>query len=148
MEIVIDNYRIRRYDSLNLCVEVYKQVGKAKNPYGRKGKPNNSEIAQKNESNKPKYKWDLVGYYNTLPWALKQLIEHCLTNNDDINNATELRNRIIQLEGKIDEVLNSLFEKYGLPKHEDFKARNSEDESEAERLAEEYAKAIFSQEQA
>ena len=52
------------------------------------------------------------------------------------------------VEGKIDEVLNSLFEKYGLPKHEDFKARNSEDESEAERLAEEYAKAIFSQEQA
>ena len=30
MNIVIDNYRIRRYDSLNLCVEVHKQMGKSK----------------------------------------------------------------------------------------------------------------------
>lgn len=47
MNIVIDNYRIRRYDSLNLCVEVHKQMGKSKNPYGRNGKPKNGEIAQK-----------------------------------------------------------------------------------------------------
>ena len=78
MNIVIDNYRIRRYDSLNLCVEVHKQMGKSKNPFGRNGKPKNGEIAQKNESNKPKYKWDLVCYSPTLDYCLKKLVEHCL----------------------------------------------------------------------
>ena len=104
MNIVIDNYRIRRYDSLNLCVEIYKQVGKSKNPYGRNGKPKDGEIAQKNESNKPKYKWYLIGYYNTLDWALKKLVEHCLTNNDDLNSIQELTNKVTQLHEEIKKI--------------------------------------------
>ena len=101
MNIVIDNYRIRRYDSLNLCVEVHKQMGKSKNPYGRNGKPKNGEIAQKNESNKPKYKWDLVCYSPTLDYCLKKLVEHCLTNKEEINTIQTLRDQITQLNEEI-----------------------------------------------
>ena len=38
MQINIGNYRIRRYDKLNLCIEIKKEKQKAKNPYGRNGK--------------------------------------------------------------------------------------------------------------
>ena len=104
MNIVIDNYRIRRYDSLNLCVEVHKQMGKSKNPYGRNGKPKDGEIAQKNESNKPKYKWDLVCYSPTLDYCLKKLVEHCLTNKEEINTIQSLRDQITQLNEKITKI--------------------------------------------
>ena len=104
MNIVIDNYRIRRYDSLNLCVEVHKQMGKSKNPYGRNGKPKDGEIAQKNESNKPKYKWDLVCYSPTLDYCFKKLVEHCLTNKEEINTIQSLRDQITQLNEEITKI--------------------------------------------
>ena len=104
MNIQIDNYRVRRYDSLNICVEIYKPMGECKNPYGRNGKPSDGEIAQKNESNKAKYKWSLIGYYGTLDWALKQLVDHCLTNNEDIDSVAKLQTKIAQLYEKISEI--------------------------------------------
>ena len=104
MNIVIDNYRIRRYDSLNLCVEVHKQVGKSKNPYGRNGKPKDGETAQKNESNKPKYKWDLIAYSSTLDYCLKCLVEHCLTNKEEIDTIKSLQDQITQLNEKITKI--------------------------------------------
>lgn len=104
MNIVIDNYRIRRYDALNLCVEVHKEMGKSKNPYGRNGKPKDGEIAQKNESNKPKYKWELVCYSSTLDYCFKKLVEHCLTNKEEIDTIKSLQDQITELNEKITKI--------------------------------------------
>ena len=87
MQINIGNYRIRRYDKLNLCVEVRKEKQKAKNPYGRNGKKGSATIIQNNLSNKVEYKYHLVGYFSTLDYCLKHLIEHCLTNNEEISTS-------------------------------------------------------------
>ena len=133
MNIVIDNYRIRRYDSLNLCVEVYKQVGKSKNPYGRNGKPKDGEIAQKNESNKPKYKWDLVAYSHNLDYCLKCLVEHCLTNNEDINSIQKLQTKINELHEKITEIS----EANNRSIEENILSNNDFDQERANKLADE-----------
>ena len=104
MQIQINNYRIRRYDSLNLCVEVKKQKQKAKNPYGRNGKSGSEPIAQNNSSNNVQYKWNLIGYYSTLDYCLKKLVEDCLTNDEDINTIQEIINKITQLHEKINKI--------------------------------------------
>ena len=104
MQIQINNYRIRRYDSLNLCVEVKKQKQKAKNPYGRNGKKGNELIEQNNSSNNVQYKWSLIGYYSTLDYCLKKLVEDCLTNDEDINTIQEIINKITQLHEKINKI--------------------------------------------
>ena len=104
MQIQINNYRIRRYDSLNLCVEVKKQKQQAKNPYGRNGKSGSEPIAQNNSSNNVQYKWNLIGYYPTLDYCLKKLVEDCLTNDEDINTIQEIINKITQLHEKINTI--------------------------------------------
>jgi hypothetical protein len=104
MQIQINNYRIRRYDSLNLCVEVKKEKQQAKNPYGRNGKSGSEPIAQNNSSNNVQYKWHLIGYYSTLDHCLKKLVEDCLTNDEDINTIQEIINKITQLHEKINKI--------------------------------------------
>ena len=104
MQITINNYRIRRYDTLNLCVEVKKQKQQAKNPYGRNGKSGSEPIAQNNSSNNIEYKWHLIGYYSTLDYCLKKLVEDCLTNDEDINTIQEIINKITQLHEKINKI--------------------------------------------
>lgn len=104
MQLNIGNYRIRRYDSLNLCVEEKKVKQKAKNPYGRNGKPVDGAIAQNNSSNNIEYKWHLVCYSSTLDYCLKKLVEHCLTNDDEINTIQNLQDQITQLNEKITKI--------------------------------------------
>ena len=104
MQITINNYRIRRYDSLNLCVEVNKEKQKAKNPYGRNGKKGNDLIEQNNSSNNIEYKWHLIGYYPTLDYCLKKLVEDCLTNDEEINTIQDIINKITQLHEKINKI--------------------------------------------
>ena len=104
MQIQINNYRIRRYDSLNLCVEVKKQKQKAKNPYGRNGKSGSEPIAQNNSSNNIEYKWHLLCYSSTLDYCLKKLVEDCLTNDEEINTIQEIINKITQLHEKINKI--------------------------------------------
>jgi len=104
MQIQINNYRIRRYDSLNLCVEVKKEKQQAKNPYGRNGKSGSEPIAQNNSSNNVQYKWHLIGYYSTLDHCLKKLVEDCLTNDEEINTIQEIINKITQLHEKINKI--------------------------------------------
>jgi hypothetical protein len=104
MQITINNYRIRRYDSLNLCVEVKKEKQQAKNPYGRNGKSGSEPIAQNNSSNNVQYKWHLIGYYSTLDYCLKKLVEDCLTNDEEINTIQEIINKITQLHEKINKI--------------------------------------------
>jgi hypothetical protein len=104
MQITINNYRIRRYDSLNLCVEVKKEKQKAKNPYGRNGKKGNDLIEQNNSSNNIEYKWHLIGYYSTLDYSLKKLVEDCLSNDEEINTIQDIINKITQLHEKINKI--------------------------------------------
>ena len=104
MQITINNYRIRRYDSLNLCVEVKKEKQKAKNPYGRNGKKGSDLIEQNNSSNNVQYKWHLIGYYSTLDYCLKKLVEDCLTNDEEINTIQDIINKITQLHEKINKI--------------------------------------------
>ena len=104
MQITINNYRIRRYDSLNLCVEVKKEKQKAKNPYGRNGKKGSDLIEQNNSSNNIEYKWHLIGYYSTLDYCLKKLVEDCLTNDEEINTIQDIINKITQLHEKINKI--------------------------------------------
>ena len=104
MQINIGNYRIRRYDSLNLCVEEKKVKQKAKNPYGRYGKKSGTTIVQNNSSNNIEYKYHLVGYYSTLDLCFKKLVEHCLTNNDEINSIENLQDQIKQLHEEITKI--------------------------------------------
>jgi len=104
MQIQINNYRIRRYDSLNLCVEVKKEKQQAKNPYGRNGKSGSEPIAQNNSSNNVQYKWHLIGYYSTLDYSLKKLVEDCLSNDEDINTIQDIINKITQLHEKINKI--------------------------------------------
>ena len=104
MQITINNYRIRRYDTLNLCVEVNKEKQKAKNPYGRNGKKGSDLIEQNNSSNNIEYKWHLIGYYSTLDYCLKKLVEDCLTNDEEINTIQDIINKITQLHEKINKI--------------------------------------------
>jgi hypothetical protein len=104
MQITINNYRIRRYDSLNLCVEVKKEKQKAKNPYGRNGKKGNDLIEQNNSLNNIEYKWHLIGYYPTLDYSLKKLVEDCLSNDEEINTIQDIINKITQLHEKINKI--------------------------------------------
>lgn len=104
MQITINNYRIRRYDTLNLCVEVKKEKQKAKNPYGRNGKKGSDLIEQNNSSNNIEYKWHLIGYYSTLDYCLKKLVEDCLTNDEEINTIQDIINKITQLHEKINKI--------------------------------------------
>jgi len=104
MQLNIGNYRIRRYDSLNLCVEVKKQKQKAKNPYGRNGKQDNELIEQNNSSNNIQYKWHLICYSSTLDYCLKKLVEDCLTNDEEINTIQDIINKITQLHEKINKI--------------------------------------------
>ena len=104
MQITINNYRIRRYDTLNLCVEVKKEKQKAKNPYGRNGKKGSDLIEQNNSSNNIEYKWHLIGYYPTLDYCLKKLVEDCLTNDEEINTIQDIINKITQLHEKINKI--------------------------------------------
>ena len=107
MQITIGEYRIRRYDNLNLCVEQKKIKQKAKNPYGRNGKQGDIAIAQNNSCNKVQYKWHLICYSTTLDYCLKKLVEHCLTNDDEINTIKELQNQITELNEKISAISES-----------------------------------------
>ena len=77
---------------------------KAKNPYGRNGKKGNDLIEQNNSSNNIEYKWHLIGYYPTLDYCLKKLVEDCLTNDEDINTIQEIINKITQLHEKINKI--------------------------------------------
>lgn len=104
MQLNIGDYRIRRYDSLNLCVEVRKVKQKAKNPYGRHGKKNSTAIIQNNSSNKIEYKWHLICYSPTLDYCLKKLVEECLTNKEEIDTINKLQDQITQLNEKITEI--------------------------------------------
>jgi hypothetical protein len=104
MQIQINNYRIRRYDSLNLCVEERKIKQQAKNPYGRNGKSGSEPIAQNNSSNNIEYKWHLVCYSSTLDYCLRKLVDHCLTNIEDINTIQDIQNKITQLHEKINKI--------------------------------------------
>ena len=104
MQITIGDYRIRRYDKLNLCIEIRKQKQKAKNPYGRNGKKGSATIKQNNLSNKVEYKYHLIGYYSKLDYCLEYLIEHCLTNNEEINSIKEIKQQISELHEKISEI--------------------------------------------
>ena len=115
MNIVIDNYRIRKFNEMNLCIEEYKQVGKSKNPYGRNGKPKDGVIAQNNELNKPKYKWVVVGYHHYLRFALKQLMELTISNNESNTSITNVLEHLTQLEEKFDAILT----KYDKPHRRD-----------------------------
>lgn len=107
MQITIGDYRIRRYDNLNLCVEQRKIKQKAKNPYGRYGKKDNTTIVQNNSCNKIEYKYHLICYSSTLDYCLKKLVEHCLTNNEEINTIKELQNQITELNEKISKISES-----------------------------------------
>ena len=136
MQINIGNYRIRRYDKLNLCIEIKKEKQKAKNPYGRNGKKGSATIIQNNLSNKVEYKYHLIGYYSTLDYCLKYLIEHCLTNNEEINTIKELKQEISKLHEKISEISaenNRAIEQKIL-------SNKAEDHEYADELAEEYLK--------
>jgi len=104
MQITIGNYRIRRYDSLNLCLEERKIKQKAKNPYGRNGKKGNTLIEQNNSSNNIQYKWHLICYSSTLDYCLKKLVEECLTNDEEINTIKDIQNKITQLNEKISQI--------------------------------------------
>ena len=101
MQLNIENYRIRRYDSLNLCLEERKVKQEAKNPYGRHGKKNSTAIIQNNSSNNVEYKWHLVCYSSTLDYCLNKLVEHCLTNKEEIDTISKLQDQITQLNEKI-----------------------------------------------
>ena len=104
MQITIGDYRIRRYDNLNLCLEQRKIKQKAKNPYGRYGKKDGTTIAQNNSCNKVEYKYHLICYSSTLDYCLNKLVEHCLTNNKEINSIKELQNQISELNEKINTI--------------------------------------------
>ena len=136
MQITIGNYRIRRYDKLNLCVEVRKEKQKAKNPYGRNGKKGSATIIQNNLSNKVEYKYHLVGYYSTLDYCLKYLIEHCLTNNEEINTIKELKQQISELHEKI----NKISAENNRSIEQKILSNKAEDYEYADELAEEYLK--------
>ena len=104
MQITIGNYRIRRYDSLNLCLEERKIKQKAKNPYGRNGKKGSEPIEQNNSSNNIQYKWHLICYSSTLDYCLNKLVEECLTNDEEINTIKDIQNKITQLNEKISKI--------------------------------------------
>tara|TARA_B000000475_G_scaffold206728_1_gene168813 strand:+ start:63 stop:473 length:411 start_codon:yes stop_codon:yes gene_type:complete len=133
MQLNIGNYRIRRYDSLNLCVEERKIKQKAKNPYGRHGKKNSTAIIQNNSSNNVEYKWHLVCYSSTLDYCLNKLVEHCLTNKEEIDTINKLQDQITQLNEKI----TKISEANNRSIEENIMSNKESPEERVERIAEE-----------
>lgn len=136
MQINIGNYRIRRYDKLNLCVEVRKEKQKAKNPYGRYGKKSSATIIQNNSSNKVEYIYHLIGYYSTLDQCLEKLTEDCLTNSEEINTINELKQQISELHEKI----NKISAENNREIEQNISSNKDEDEEYASEIADELAK--------
>ena len=136
MQITIGEYRIRRYDNLNLCVEQRKIKQKAKNPYGRNGKQGDLAIEQNNSCNKVEYKWHLICYSSTLDYCLNKLVEHCLTNDDEIKETKQIINKISELNEKI----NTISEQYGEAIEQNILSNKADQEgfilTQAERIAE------------
>lgn len=77
MNLQVGNYRIVRSDPLNLALEQRKVVGKARNPYGRKGRQEGQEKIVAEEASKKR--WVHIGWYGHLEASLnamlKQMIE-------------------------------------------------------------------------
>jgi len=136
MQITIGDYRIRRYDNLNLCLEQRKIKQKAKNPYGRYGKKDGTTIAQNNSCNKVEYKYHLICYSSTLDYCLKKLVEHCLTNDDQIKETKQIINKISELNEKI----NTISDQYGHAIEENILSNKADQEdcilTQADRIAE------------
>ena len=141
MNIVIDNYRIRKFNEMNLCIEEYKPIGKSKNPYGRNGKPKDGVIEQNNESNNPKYKWVVVGYHHYLRFALKQLMELTVSNKESNTSMQSVLNHLAQLEEKFDAILTKYDKSHREDGYAEFKA-DSEEEFDLSSIEDECDKLI------
>ena len=109
MNIQVGDYRVVRTDPLNLALEQKKLVGKARNPYGRKGRQG-SEIKVVKEGSKER--WVHIGWYSYLETALsammKQMIEDRSEGNDQVN---EIINKIDSAKEEIKKVVTTLIAK-------------------------------------
>ena len=92
MNITIGNYRIQRADDLNLIVENLRSPALSKNP----------QIAQKQSHEK---KWHFVGFYGTPEQALNKIVTHSLVNDEEINGANNLIEKISELRKQVGKVV-------------------------------------------
>ena len=111
MNIQVGDYRIVRSDPLNLALEQKKLVGKARNPYGRKGRAGSEvEVAVEEPSNKER--WVHIGWYTYLETALgammKQMVEDRSEGDDQVN---EIINKIENAKAEIKKVVLTLIAK-------------------------------------
>lgn len=109
---------------------------KSKKSLWKKWKKGSATIIQNNLSNKVEYKYHLIGYYSTLDYCLKYLIEYCLTNNEEINTIKELKQQISELHEKI----NKISAENNRSIEQKILSNKAEDYEYADELAEEYLK--------
>jgi len=106
MNIQVGDYRVVRTDPLNLALEQRKLVGKARNPYGRKGRQG-GEVKVVEEGSKKR--WVHIGWYSYLETALsammKQMIEDRSDGDDQVN---EIINKIENAKDEIKNVVHTL----------------------------------------
>ena len=95
MNITIGNYRIQRADDLNLIVENLRSPALSKNP----------QIAAKQSHEK---KWHFVGYYDKPEQAFNKIITHSLVNDEEIEGANNLIEKIVELRGEMQNAIAQL----------------------------------------
>ena len=111
MNIQVGDYRIVRSDPLNLALEQKKLVGKARNPYGRKGRAGSeARVVVEEPSNKER--WVHIGWYTYLETALgammKQMLEDRSEGDDQVQ---QILNKIDSAKDEIKKVVTTLIAK-------------------------------------
>jgi len=111
MNIQVGDYRIVRSDPLNLALEQKKLVGKARNPYGRKGRAGSeAEVVIEEPLNKER--WVHVGWYSYLETALsammKQMVEDRSEGEDEVD---QIINKIDSAKEEIKKIVTALIAK-------------------------------------
>ena len=101
MNITIGDFRIVRADPLNFAIEQRKVVGKARNPYGRKGRAGG--VKKVVEASVKKERWVHLGWYSYLESALQGVFKLLVERNLP-DHATELQTILDAVESAKDEI--------------------------------------------
>lgn len=113
--IKIADYRIVRVDPQNLAIEQKVTVAKAKNPFGRNGRPDDEAEAERileEWRNAPeKVEWKHIGWYGNLKQAALRLInilaENELVDGEDENGVEQVVQTLVAIENRMSALVDA-----------------------------------------
>lgn len=117
--IEIADYRIVRADPHNLAIEHKVTIAKAKNPFGRNGRPEDEAEAErvlKEWSEAPeKTEWKHVGWYGNIKQAAMRLVsilaEKEVVDGDEVKSVNDLLQTLSDIESRLTTLVDSYLKK-------------------------------------